>query len=47
MRAYALSIAQGEGISLGEWRTGVFSRCPYTIHQEREKASCNINLLQI
>jgi hypothetical protein len=33
MRAYAPSIAQGEGRSLGEWRTGVFSLRPLTIHQ--------------
>jgi hypothetical protein len=33
MRAYAPTIAQGEGKSLGEWRTGVFSLSPLTIHQ--------------
>jgi hypothetical protein len=37
MRAYAPTIAQGEGISLGEWRIGVFSLSPLTIHQERQK----------
>ncbi|MCJ7722108.1 hypothetical protein MUO98_06870 [Candidatus Bathyarchaeota archaeon] len=26
---------------------GVFSRCPLTIHQERQKASYNIKLLQM
>jgi len=47
MRAYAPSIAQGEGSSLGEWRIGVFSLRPLTIHQERQKASYNIKLLPI
>ncbi len=28
MRAYAPSIAQGEGMSLGEWRIGVFLGVP-------------------
>jgi hypothetical protein len=37
MRAYAPSIAQGEGRSLGEWRIGVFSLRPLTIHQEPQK----------
>ncbi len=45
MRAYAPSIAQGEGISLGEWRIGVFSLRPLTIHHERQKAAYNIKLL--
>jgi len=39
MRAYAPSIAQGEGRSLGEWRIGVISLRPLTIHQERKVAS--------
>jgi len=38
MRAYAPAIAQGEGMSLGEWRIGVFSLRPLTIHQERQKS---------
>jgi len=38
MRAYAPAIAQGEGRSLGEWRIGVFSLRPLTIHQERQKS---------
>ena len=37
MRAYAPTIAQGEGRSLGEWRIGVSSLGPLPIHQEREK----------
>ena len=32
---------------LANGEQGVFSRCPHTIHQEREKASYNIKLLQI
>jgi len=47
MRAYAPAIAQGEGRSLGEWRIGVFSLRPLTIHQERQKASYNIKLLPL
>jgi len=47
MRAHAPSIAQGEGRSLGNGEIGVFSLCPLTIHQERQKASCNIKLLPI
>jgi hypothetical protein len=39
MRAYAPSIAQGEGRSLGEWRIGVISLRPLTIHQKRKIAS--------
>ena len=47
MRAYAPSIAQGEGMSLGEWRTrGIFSLSPH-IHQERQNTSYNIKLLHI
>jgi hypothetical protein len=47
MRAYAPSIAQGEGRSLGEWRIGVVSLRPLTIHQERKIASQHIKLLHI
>jgi len=32
---------------LANGEQGVFSRCPLTIHQERQKASYNIKLLQI
>jgi len=38
MRAYAPSIAQGEGMSLGEWRTGgIFSLSPH--HPSRASKS--------
>jgi hypothetical protein len=45
MRAYAPSIAQGEGISLGEWRIGVFSLRPHTIHQERKNCSITYKVI--
>jgi hypothetical protein len=47
MRAYAPSIAQGEGMSLGEWRIGVFLCVPSPSISSVKKASSNIKLLQI
>jgi hypothetical protein len=32
---------------LANGEQGVFSRCPHTIHKERQKAAYNIKLLQI
>ena len=47
IRAYAPSIAQGEGMSLGEWRTrGIFSLSPH-IHKKRQNTSYDIKLLHI
>jgi hypothetical protein len=45
MRAYAPAIAQGEGRSLGEWRIGVFSLRPLTIHQQRQH--CKITIVSL
>jgi len=45
MRAYAPTIAQGEGRSLGEWRIGVFLCVPSPSIKSDQKASSNINLL--
>jgi|GEM_PF-6330714 len=45
MRAYAPTIAQGEGRSHGEWRIGVFSLRPLTIHQERQKTIIQYKLI--
>jgi len=45
MRAYAPTIAQGEGRSLGEWRIGVFSLRPLTIHQERQTTIIQYKLI--
>jgi hypothetical protein len=45
MRAYAPPIAQGDGMSLGEWRIGVFLYVPRPSIKSVKQASSNINVL--